>query len=153
MVPPGQRGFLHWSELGTRFFKLLLRRTKGFHDTLLEAKSDYFGTPLYKAAAAGLHEIIELLLNAGARIDADGGVHGTAIMCACECGRLDVVRILINRGARTWDDMDGQRTSCYNLAKNYPKLQRWLLVGRFMELPWALMPTPNTEASDKKLQP
>lgn len=76
-----------------------------------------------------------MLLNAGADLDLVGGDYGTPLMGACATGRLGVVRRLVSKGARTSYTEDGKLFSVLSAAKHYPKITRWLLVGRFVEGP------------------
>jgi ankyrin repeat protein len=56
--------------------------------------------PLARAAAAGEPEIVTLLLDHGAPIDAQSLDGSTALTQAAEAGRLPVVRLLVERGAQ-----------------------------------------------------
>lgn len=58
------------------------------------------GTPLQAAALAGCCDSINLLLDAGADINASqSGMYGTAIQAAVAYGKLEVYELLIERGA------------------------------------------------------
>ena len=58
-------------------------------------------TPLSLAAEGGWSvRVVELLLDAGAKIDAKTGSKGTALAWAAEGGKLGAVRVLLDRGAR-----------------------------------------------------
>jgi NF-kappa-B inhibitor-like protein 2 len=64
---------------------------------------DYCGwLPLHEAANHGFTEIVQYLLDKGARIDDRGGEHCNGISPlhdACSCGNFDVIRLLVERGA------------------------------------------------------
>ena len=55
-------------------------------------------TPLMQAAAIGNNEIVQILLTAGADIDATD-FDGTVLMQACKKGHLETVKLLIKAGA------------------------------------------------------
>ena len=54
---------------------------------------------LYNAAAKGHSALVQVLLDEGAEIDANGGKNGTALQIASIEGRPDVVRLLVQKGA------------------------------------------------------
>ena len=56
-------------------------------------------TPLYAAAHDGHADTVELLLNKGARIEAESLMHVTALYIAVENGHFNVVSILLANGA------------------------------------------------------
>ena len=76
---------------------------------------------------------MDLLLDAGAQLEEEGGEHGTPLFGACAAGRLAVVTQLIAKGARAAYTKDGQIFSAINCANYFPEITRWLLVGRFIE--------------------
>jgi ankyrin repeat protein len=55
--------------------------------------------PLMAAAKAGDGEIVEMLIDAGARVDQTYHNGKTPLYCAAEWGRLDAARALLRRGA------------------------------------------------------
>jgi ankyrin repeat protein len=58
------------------------------------------GTPLHDAAIGGATDVIDLLLNRGAKIDVKERESGaTALMLAASIGRTDAVALLLRRGA------------------------------------------------------
>ncbi len=119
--------------------KRLLRRVpKDFAASLLTHRALVGGTPLYAAATSSSEDIIDMLLDAGADLELEGGDHGTALMGACAAGRLEVVKALVRKGARTSYTKDGQLFSALSTARLHPKVTRWLLVGRFMEGPLSI---------------
>lgn len=116
--------------------KMLLRRLpKALIPSLLAHRALVRGTPLYAAATRPSEKVIDMLLDAGADLELEGGAHGTPLMGACAAGRLEVVKTLILKGAMTSYTKDGQIFSALSAARLYPKVTRWLLVGRFMEGP------------------
>ena len=119
--------------------KRLLRRLPRPLIPRLLAHRDLFGrTPLYTAATCPSEKVIDMLLDAGADLELQGGDHGTPLMGACAAGRLGVVKALVRRGARTSYTKDGQLFSALSTARLHPKVTRWLLVGRFMEGPLSI---------------
>lgn len=72
----------------------------------IEARCNYGGTPLIKAAAAGKKEVVTLLLEKGAQIDSEDNHGSTALMWVIrEAGNAEVVKILLERGARLDSEM------------------------------------------------
>jgi ankyrin repeat protein len=72
----------------------------GSGDIDLDAKGgDYNTTLLMDAAQRGRGDLVELLLNAGAEINARSHSGSTALMIAAEYGRKDMVELLLNAGA------------------------------------------------------
>jgi len=55
--------------------------------------------PLYYASLIGRSEIVILLLEGGADVNAQGGLHGNALQAASRRGYDNVVQILLNHGA------------------------------------------------------
>lgn len=115
--------------------RLLRRLPKNLIPTLLAHRSLLWGTPLNAAATLPSENLIDMLLDAGADLELLGGDHGTPLLGACAAGRLDVVKTLVRKGARTSYIEDGERFSALDAVKHYPKVVRWLLVGRFVEGP------------------
>jgi hypothetical protein len=54
---------------------------------------------LRMAAISGRVEIIRVLLDRGADVNAQGGIWGSALGLATDSGRLEAVRLLLDRGA------------------------------------------------------
>jgi len=120
--------------------KMLLKRIPSELFTLiLNHRAHAGGTPLYAACtqtdARRETDIINLLLDAGAHLNQDGGPYGTALIAACTIGRLLAVKLLISRGARTTFMKDGSTINVLNAAKRFPEIIHWLLIGRFTEGP------------------
>lgn len=107
--------------------------------SILNNQAKYHVTPLYAACvrndARRECEIINLLLDAGASIDKDGGIYGTPLIAACTAGRLSAVKLLISRGAQTTFRRGDQTRNVLHAAKNFPEIVHWLLIGRFTEGP------------------
>jgi len=59
----------------------------------------FFWTPLHHAAHAGQVEIVELLMEAGASVDAEAIGGGTPLMRAIESSKPSCVDFLIKAGA------------------------------------------------------
>ena len=94
-------------------------------------------TPLYAAIVKrqiDVRDNIDILLDAGADLELDGSDHGTPLMGACAAGRLPAVKHLIAKGAKTSYVRGSQVFSVLTAAKLHPRVIRWLLVDRFMEL-------------------
>jgi hypothetical protein len=70
------------------------------HPAYLESQIDEEQiTPLQAAVRAGEFEIVKLIVNKGARLDAKNGFGSTALHEAIRCYQLDMVRFLIDQGA------------------------------------------------------
>jgi ankyrin repeat protein len=67
------------------------------------------------AAARGRDDVIGMLLDAGAHIDATDAFHTTALMSAAEMGRTESVQLLLSRGARV-DAMDSDNRTALALT-------------------------------------
>ena len=116
--------------------KMLLRRLpKALIPRLLAHRELGLGTPLYAAATAPAETCIDMLLEAGADLELEGGNYGTPLMGACATGRLEAVKALVRRGAKTSYIKDDEVFSVLSAAKHHVKVRQWLLVGRFMEGP------------------
>ena len=116
--------------------RMLLRRLpKALIPKLLAHRELGSGTPLYLAATKSAERCIDMLLEAGADIELEGGSHGTPLMGACATGRLEVVKALVRKGAKTSYIKDDEVFSALSAAKHHVKVRQWLLVGRFMEGP------------------
>ena len=115
--------------------KVLRRLPKELVPRLLAHRAMEWGTPLYAAATTPAEKVIDILLDAGAELELEGGEHGTPLMGACAAGRLGVVKTLVRKGARTSYTKDDRVFSALVAAKHHVKVIRWLLVGRFMEGP------------------
>ncbi|EUC31762.1 hypothetical protein COCCADRAFT_38175 [Bipolaris zeicola 26-R-13] len=55
--------------------------------------------PFYYAGLLGLKRVVKLLLNAGADVNAQGGLYGNALQAASVKGHEQIVKILLNAGA------------------------------------------------------
>ena len=115
--------------------RLLRRLPRHLIPRLLAHRDLALGTPLYAAATYPSKKLLDMLLEAGADLDFPGGDHGTPLMGACAAGRLEVMKTLVRKGARTSYTLDGQLFSALDAARLYPKVTRWLLVGRFVDGP------------------
>lgn len=122
------------------YLKRFLRRLpKTLVPILLSHRALNMGTPLYAAATHPAKEVIDILLDAGAELEHEGGEHGTPLMGACAAGRLSLVKMLLLKGAKTSYVKDGRAFSVITAARLHPMVIRWLLVGRFVEIPRLLM--------------
>lgn len=123
-----------------KMLRVLLRRLpNGLLPTLLAHRSLVEGTPLYTACISAprssQNERIQILLDAGADIEHEGGDHGTALMGACAAGRLSVVKLLVMKGANICYLKEGEVYSAFQKAKYFPEIRQWLLVGRYTDGP------------------
>ncbi|KAF7136844.1 hypothetical protein CNMCM5793_006414 [Aspergillus hiratsukae] len=64
-----------------------------------EPSHNEMASPLYYASFAGLRRTIELLLEKGADVNAQGGLYGNALQAACVEGHKEVVQLLLENGA------------------------------------------------------
>nr|POF00992.1 serine/threonine-protein kinase tnni3k [Quercus suber] len=60
----------------------------------------YRGNALQAAAMNGDPNMVKMLLNVGARVDADGGAYGSALQAATRNGHSCAVEVLLNSGTR-----------------------------------------------------
>ncbi|KAF7190355.1 Ankyrin-1 [Pseudocercospora fuligena] len=66
----------------------------------VDAFSEVYGTALCEAASANRPSIVQLLLEAGADVNAPGGsLHGSAVHAACASGKLPILLLLLDAGA------------------------------------------------------
>ncbi|KAL8760737.1 MAG: hypothetical protein Q9184_003095 [Pyrenodesmia sp. 2 TL-2023] len=119
--------------------KFLRRLSEPVVNTLLAHRAKAEGTPLYAACTLARpnqqDDVINILLDAGAELDLEGGDHGTPLMGACAAGRLAVVKLLVSKGAKISYEKDSETVSALNKAKHFPEIIRWLLVERFTQGP------------------
>ena len=127
-----------------KMLKVLLRRLPdGLLPTLLTHRALRGGTPLYAACTIASprsrNEKINILLDAGAEIEQEGGDFGTPLMGACAAGRLSVVKLLLSKGANICYVKERKMYSAFRAAIHFPEIRQWLLVGRYTEGPRLLM--------------
>lgn len=70
---------------------------------------------LFKAASTGDVDLVQVLLDSGATIDAQDAEGRTALHFACDRGHTEAVRVLVSRGART-DIVDTEGDSPFDYA-------------------------------------
>ncbi|MCJ1401940.1 hypothetical protein MMC11_005157 [Xylographa trunciseda] len=134
----------YWTEVDRYLLQRLLRRLgRQTGSALLNKKPQYRHTPLYNAAAMDQCRILELLLAHEVDLDMVGGPLGSALMAAATYGRLEAVEVLVDAGAATsyFSVQDATTKSVFVQAMHFPKIQRWLLVDRFLRkkwLPWSV---------------
>jgi ankyrin repeat protein len=85
-----------------------VQRLAGLDPGLLQAKDAFAYTPLTRASARGHVEVVQWLLDAGARVDAPGYLGRTALYLACEGSHAPVVELLVGRGADPTDTDHGE---------------------------------------------
>jgi ankyrin repeat protein len=101
---------------------------------LLQERPTATNSALYRTATIGTPGHIQLLLEAGAALELEGGPHGTPLMGACEGGIFDNVKFLVRRGAKLmYQNNNGETKSAIVMAKYHPLVTRWLLVTRYTE--------------------
>ena len=115
---------------------------------LLNQRASFLGTSLHTATVLEKVDMMALLLDAGAQLEIEACEHGTALMGACATGRLASVKFLVAKGARTSYMQEGKVYSAFLAAKYHPEVQRWLLIGRFVEGPKLLTYKEIEEKSD-----
>ncbi len=72
-----------------------------FSQVMLDARSRIGVTPLMRASSDGYRGVVELLLEAGADVDAAWGDGTTSLWSASESGHAEVVSLLLAAGADT----------------------------------------------------
>ncbi|KAK3169858.1 hypothetical protein OEA41_009242 [Lepraria neglecta] len=120
------------------FKKILKRLPQCLTSHLLAQRALDGETPLYTACSTGFrlqHNLVSMLLGAGAQVELEGGDHGTPLMGACAAGRFAAVKILVSKGANISYKKDGETVSALDAAKQFPDVKRWLFVGRYIEGP------------------
>ena len=125
------------SYLTTSVLKRFLKRLpKSLLPQILGHQASIGGTPLYAASwfvSPHQADLICTLLDAGAALELEGGDHGTPLMGACATGRLSAVKVLVSKGAKLHYTKDGSTVRALDKARQFPEIQRWLLVGRYTE--------------------
>jgi ankyrin repeat protein len=74
-------------------------------------------TPLMTAIYKGNAEIVEILLKAGAKVDADNCVGWPPLHCAVEHGRTEIMEILLKDGAKVDTIDNGGKTPLHRAAR------------------------------------
>ena len=72
---------------------------QGLDVEVLEWRNQHGETPIFQAVAMGMANIVELLINAGADVNAVDDLGGTPIFYAATIRLADIVELLINAGA------------------------------------------------------
>ncbi|KAF6221520.1 hypothetical protein HO133_002376 [Letharia lupina] len=100
----------------------------------LAHRAVYGSTALYAASTIATpqqSDSIEILTNAGAEPELEGGDHGTPLMGACATGRLSAVKEPVSKGAVICYTKAGETIGALRASKHFPDMGGWLLVGRF----------------------
>lgn len=79
--------------------ELIKARLQNVKPAQLKKSSQETGTSLHAAAMHGNHEAVDLLLAAGADIDAGNFLRNNAMLTCIEAGKLDMARYLIEKGS------------------------------------------------------
>ena len=113
-----------WLSQGSRFARTAgLKLANAFGIKIqTEPVTDQFGNALIKAADEGHVEIVDLLLNSGARVNEIVEGDENALIKASGSGQVDEVRLLLSRGAdvnmRVWSgDPDGEWRTALKMAR------------------------------------
>lgn len=125
-----------WLDRQLGLLKRVLRRLGQDQSlTLLNLKPECRSTPLYAAATMGQLKVLQLLLSFGADVNLVGGELGTPLIAAASYGRLSIVKELISAGATfsSFCPALEETANVFDQAQDFPAIQRWLLVGRWME--------------------
>lgn len=83
------------------------------HRASVNTTDNFLWTSLHHACHAGQQDIAELLVKAGATIDAVSINDGTPLMRGIESSRLDTVQYLINSGAKAQKTNRRGKVLCY----------------------------------------
>ncbi len=141
----------------TTSFKLYRRRlTHHTFERILNLQPERGISPLCRASARGILEIMENCLTMGAEIDFEGCILGSALMTACACGRLNAVKFLVRRGAAISYVGKGGTTSALAAGRRSKKVIAWLLVGRWTEqgrVDGGDSPLSGTDWCEEEFQP
>ncbi|OJJ03140.1 hypothetical protein ASPVEDRAFT_42653 [Aspergillus versicolor CBS 583.65] len=76
----------------------------------------WYMSPLQTAACRDNVELVQLLLDRGARINTQGGYYGSALLGAAHYGKLEIVELLIAAGADV--DIHGTYGTALAVAKD-----------------------------------
>ena len=82
----------------TKFIENALKRS---NQSSVIGESDFdYGTVLHAASAGGHLDIVQILLDTGADINAESGMYGTAVLAAFTYNHFEIVDVLARNGAR-----------------------------------------------------
>lgn len=82
----------------------------------VEDKGQKDSTPLMEAASAGHLDIVKLLLNHNADVNAHCATGNTPLMFACAGGQVDVVKVLLKHGANVEEQNENGHTPLMEAA-------------------------------------
>ena len=94
----------NWTDLGIASQLGLIYVVEDFLNERIDVnafngKWNYYGTALMMASAEGHKEIVEMLLNQNAKVNAEGGEYGTALIAAVVEGRERIIEMLLKQNA------------------------------------------------------
>lgn len=108
-------------------------------------------TPLFAAVAGGHREVINLLLQKGADVNASVKENWTPFIACCHYGRSDLAEKMIDKGAdvdaRTKDGWSGLELAS---ANKHPETVT-VVMKRLMSIPWAAVNVKSADDSGKQL--
>lgn len=78
---------------------LIRERLKNVTPSQLSKSSQKNGTPLHAAALSDNRQAVDLLLMAGANLEAGNFLHNNAMLACIEAGKLDMARYLLEKGS------------------------------------------------------
>jgi len=106
----------------------LVQKITGENKSLVNIQNEIGDTPLHCAAAFGRIEIVALLLDRGAKIDAKNDRGNTPLHCAAGCGHTEIIELLLKNGAALCEkNRLGLCPINYAISKGQTKTVSWLL--------------------------
>lgn len=115
--------------------KMMRRIPARYHDRIINPPSGINVQGVCFPIRQGATELLEVLLEYGWDYERPVSDHGSALMFAAAMGSMPSVKLLVRRGARLSYLAEGTRgekavRSALHEARLYPRIVRWLLVGR-----------------------
>ena len=91
----------------------------------MNTKGGLYGNILQTVSKNGNTDIVRLLLNKGADVNAQGGFYGNALQAASAEGHAEIICLLLDKGANV-NAQGGQYGNALQAAR-WPEIQRLLL--------------------------